>query len=119
MGRGIALDFAAHGYQVCMYARGRARLDEALQNIQNELAVLERLGELNTEQAAATLPRIRTGTVIEEMALDADLVVEAVFEDLAVKQQIFRVLDSTCAPRTILASTTSSLLPSALASATR
>ena len=78
MGRGIALDFAAHGYQVCMYARGRARLDEALQNIQNELAMLERLGQLNTEQAAATLPRIRTGTVIQEMAQDADLVIEAV-----------------------------------------
>ena len=118
MGHGIAQDFAVHGYQVHLYARSQARLDQALQNVQSGLALLQRLGRLSPEQAAATLPRIRTGTTLEVLAADADLVVEAVSEDLALKQQLFRTLDGACPQRTILTSTTSALLPSALARAT-
>jgi 3-hydroxybutyryl-CoA dehydrogenase len=118
MGHGIALNFAAHGYQVHLYGRSQQRLDQALQGVQGDLAMLEQLGQLSAEQASATLPRIRTGTSLEELTAEADLVIEAVSEDLTVKQQLFRTLDAVCPPRTILASTTSTLLPSALAAAT-
>jgi cation diffusion facilitator CzcD-associated flavoprotein CzcO len=119
MGHGIAQDFAAHGYDVRLFARRQARLDEALRNIENGLAILERLGHLTAQQASETVSRIRTNTHLEDTAPEADFVVEAIAEDLAAKQQIFRTLDSLCPPQTILASTTSSLLPSSLASATQ
>jgi 3-hydroxybutyryl-CoA dehydrogenase len=118
MGHGIAQDFAAHGYEVQLYARSQARLDEALANVRSGLAMQQRLGQLTKEQAAATLPRIRPSTDIAQAAAEADFVVEAVYEDLSVKQQIFHTLDGVCPPRAILASTTSSLLPSLLAGAT-
>jgi 3-hydroxybutyryl-CoA dehydrogenase len=119
MGHGIAQDFAAHGYEVHLYARSQDRLDHALRNIQSGLELAQRLGKLSSEQAASTLPRIRTGTVLEDLVADADLVVEAVSENLVLKQQFFGRLDCACPRHTILASTTSTLLPSALASATR
>src|SRR5215471_7440591 len=119
MGHGIAQDFAANGYDVRLYARSQGRLDQALANIQSGLALAQRLGQLSPEQATATLPRIRTGTVLEELVADADLVVEAVSENLSLKQGFFRSLDAVCPQQTILASTTSTLLPSALASGTQ
>src|SRR5262249_55601309 len=76
------------------------------------------LGQVTAEQSAACLSRIRAGTQLEEVAADADLVVEAVTEDLSLKQQLFRTLDELCPPQVILASTTSTILPSILASAT-
>jgi 3-hydroxybutyryl-CoA dehydrogenase len=119
MGHGIAQDFAAHGYDVHLYARSQARLDEALRNIESGLDRVQRLGQLTAEQAAATRARIRTGTSLETLVGDAGLVIEAVSEDLTVKQQIFASLDRACPSHAILASTTSALLPSALGRATQ
>jgi 3-hydroxybutyryl-CoA dehydrogenase len=119
MGHGIAQDFAAGGYAVQLYDRAQQGLDQALENIRNSLTLLQRVGQLTPEQANATLSRIRTGTQLDDLAASADLVVEAVAEDLALKQQIFRALDRASPPHAILASTTSALLPSALAAATR
>jgi 3-hydroxybutyryl-CoA dehydrogenase len=118
MGPGIAQDFAMRGFQVYLYGRSQERLQQALEKIRTGLALLERHGQLNTRQIDEALVRIRTSTELEDVAADADLVVEAVFENLALKQELFRNLDRLCAPRTILASTTSSLLPSQLATAT-
>jgi 3-hydroxybutyryl-CoA dehydrogenase len=119
IGHGIAQDFARHGYEVRLYARSQERLDQALQGIRSGLALLERMGQLTSKQAAASLQRIRTGTVLEDVAAEADLVIEALSEELELKQQFFRALDRACQPRAILASTTSTLLPSRLASATQ
>ena len=68
---------------------------------------------------AQELDRIKTTTSIEEAGAGADLVVESIIEDLEVKQQLFNDLDRICPPHTILASNTSSLLPSDLGAATR
>jgi 3-hydroxybutyryl-CoA dehydrogenase len=78
----------------------------------------QRLGHLTREQVEATFPRIRPSTDLAESAAEAELVVEAVYENLELKQQIFHTLDGVCPRRTIFASTTSSLLPSKLAGAT-
>jgi 3-hydroxybutyryl-CoA dehydrogenase len=87
--------------------------------LHRRLGLAQRLGHVSPEQAASALPRIGGGTVLQDSVADADLVVEAVAENLPLKQQIFRTLDAVCPRHTILASTTSTLLRSALASATR
>lgn len=119
IGHSVALDFAVHGYETRLYARSQDRLDQALQNIQTGLELLEGLGRLNHDQVAVVPTRIQTGTRLEDVFADTDLVIEAISEDLSLKQQIFGRLDAACPPRTILASTTSALLPSALARATQ
>jgi 3-hydroxybutyryl-CoA dehydrogenase len=119
MGHGIAQEFATKGYQVHLLGRSDERLQFAPRNIESNLSVLATLGQLTSDGAASALQHIRTGTVLPNMAGEADVVVEAVAEDLAVKMQVLTALDGACPPRTILASTTSSLLPSALAAATR
>jgi 3-hydroxybutyryl-CoA dehydrogenase len=119
MGRGIALDFAARGYDVHLYGRAQTRLQEALQAIERELPLMEESGVATRAQVDAALSHIRTGTDLEAMASDVDLVVEALAEDLPLKQEFFKRLDRLCPRRTILASTTSTLLPSALAASTQ
>ena len=60
-----------------------------------------------------------TTTSLEEASRDSDVVLEAVYEDLDLKQQIFRDLDAFCPDRTILASSTSTIIPSRFAEVTR
>ena len=73
---------------------------------------LVRVGKTSAEQAAAALVRIQGYAALGEAVEAADVVVESVYEDLALKQQIFRDLDDLCPERTILASNTSSFMPS-------
>ena len=70
------------------------------------------------QQAEQALSRIRTSPQLVEVVEGADLVVEAVFEDLDLKRRIFADLDRLCPPHAILASNTSTFLPSWLAEAT-
>ena len=119
MGRGIAQEFAVAGYEVTLNSRTRQSLERSLTHIEVNLNRMVEVGSLSNEQAQSALPRIRTGTVLKGMVESADVVIESVSEDLILKQQVFRELDQYCPERTILATTTSSLLPSQLASATR
>ena len=119
MGHGIALDFAARGCDVRMYGRSPARLEQALQAIEHELPLLRDSGQVSGAQLDAALSHVATGSDLGEIVSGVDLVVEALAEDLALKQDFFRRLDCLCPPRTILASTTSTLPPSALAINTR
>ena len=118
MGHGIAQEFALAGYDVYLQDVNGGRLREAEGNIRTNLAKLAELGAITEAQAEAALGRVRTGTVLAEAGRDADVIIEAVFEDLTLKQEIFRELDGLCPERTILASNTSTLLPGKLASAT-
>lgn len=115
MGHGIALEFALAGYDVCLHSRTRESLDKAMAEIRLSLDKLVAFDLVTPEDSAAAPDRIRATTVFEEAAEEADLVIESVFEELTVKQQIFARLDRTCPQHTILASNTSSLMPSALA----
>ena len=119
MGHGIAMEFALAGYQVRLHSRTEASLDRALRSIRDSLDLLVSLGAV-TRRAAGSVPaRIRTSADLEESVSDADVVIESVYEDLALKQRVFRQIDQICPDRTILASNTSSLMPGKLASATR
>ena len=118
MGHGIGQEFALAGYAVVFHDLTEEKLQQATQRIQRHLRELTDWGIVPAGEVPSTMDRIQTTTVLEEAAADADLVVEAVFEDLTLKQRIFRELDSICPECTILASNTSSLMPSMLASAT-
>ncbi len=119
MGHGIAQEFALAGYEVWMQEPTEPRLRQALQSIGANLAMLAEVGLVGEERIAPTLGRLHATTRLEEAGPGADLVIEAVFEDLALKQDVFHRLDSLCPEHTILASNSSSLMPSLLAPVTR
>ena len=115
MGHGIAQEFALAGYQVQLHSRKRESLDKALENIYSNVERLALLGVLEPGAGEGLADRIQTTTRLEEAAEKADLVIESVYEDLQLKQKIFKELNALCPPQAILASNTSSLMPSAFA----
>lgn len=112
MGHGIAQEFATAGYAVALHDVARETLDRADTQIAQNLNVLAENAILEKADIAPTLQRIRTDTALEAVASTADFVVEAVTENLALKQQLFGELDAICPPHTILASNTTALMPS-------
>jgi 3-hydroxybutyryl-CoA dehydrogenase len=118
MGHGIGQEFALGGYDVTLCDLAEAELGHAVQSIECNLEELVHWGIVPAELAATALDKIHTTTMLEEAAKEADLVVEAVFEDLELKRKVFQELDGICPQRTILASNTSTFVPSLLASAT-
>lgn len=112
MGHGIAQEFASAGYNVRMHDVNDERLENARAQIESNLSVLAENAVIQKESIAPTLQRIQTHSELPTVAENADVVVEAVTEDLALKQQIFEKLDSSCPPHTILASNTTALMPS-------
>jgi len=119
MGHGIAQEFALAGFDVRLYDTDSEKLRKAEESIQDNLAMLAGLGLVTTTQAGSWRRHMTLCTELGDAAREADVVIEAIFEDLRLKQETFRQLDRACPVRTILASNTSSLLPGLLASATR
>ena len=119
MGHGIALQFAAAGFEVALQDTDGEQLEKALDDIRSALDTLRQQGIVDEGAAASAPGRIRTTTSLPEAAAEAALVVEAVYEDLPLKQQVFADLDRHCQPRAVLASNTSSFMTSQLASSTR
>ena len=108
MATGIVEVFAKAGYAVTFVARGQDKVDGVLSAIAKSQAKMIERGRLTQEEADAINGRIMGAT--ERTALgDVDIVVEAIAEDLAIKQDLFRDLDQICKPGAILATTTSSL----------
>ncbi len=106
MGSGIAMNFANAGMQVYLLEVNDDALGRGLETIAKNYAGGVKRGKMSEEQALATRERI-TGTTDYADLADADLVVEAVFEDLGLKQDIFERLDEVCKPGAILATNTS------------
>jgi 3-hydroxybutyryl-CoA dehydrogenase len=118
MGNGIAQVFAQGGHPVVLRDLDQKALDRAMGQVDKSLGKLAEKGKLTAEERAAALRRIRATTSIDEVA-DAELVIEAVVEDLQVKQQVFGELDRLTRPEAILASNTSSISITKLGAATR
>jgi 3-hydroxybutyryl-CoA dehydrogenase len=118
MGNGIAQVFAQHGHPVVLRDLGQPILDRALGNIEKSLAKLAEKGKLTAEERDAARARITTSTDVAAAA-EADLVIEAVVEDLGVKTSLFSELDRLARPETLLASNTSSISITKLGAATR
>jgi 3-hydroxybutyryl-CoA dehydrogenase len=108
MGSGIAQVAAAAGYDVLLrdvddaaVARGRAAIEESYRKFVAK-------GRMSADDAEAALARI-VGTTQLDAAAKADIVVEAVFEDIDVKHEVFRVLDRVCGDGVVLATNTSAI----------
>ncbi|MER5746972.1 3-hydroxybutyryl-CoA dehydrogenase [Streptomyces sp. NPDC002225] len=117
MASGIAEVFAKAGYDVVLAARGQEKADTAKGRIATSLERSVAKGRLTAEARDAALARITPAGSLDAFA-GVDLAVEAVAEDLAVKQQLFGTLDKVCRPGAVLATTTSSLPVVAIARAT-
>jgi 3-hydroxybutyryl-CoA dehydrogenase len=103
IGHGVAQVFATAGIPVRMIGRSDASLAAARGKIKASLDQFSAHGIVPAAAAAAALARISTGTDLES-AERADLVIEAVTEDLALKHRIFEQLDRICPPPSVLAS---------------
>ncbi|WP_455360394.1 3-hydroxyacyl-CoA dehydrogenase family protein [Streptomyces sp. SYSU K21746] len=117
MASGIAEVFAKAGYGVVLAARSPEKAETAKARIAKSLARSVDKGRLTAEARDETLARITAAGSLDAFA-DVDLAVEAVAEDLDVKQQLFATLDKVCKPGAVLATTTSSLPVVAIARAT-
>ena len=118
MGHGIAIEFALAGYDVRLHSRSEESLERARGMVQDSLGRLRDLGRVSEQQAESAPGLVRMSTDLAEVAGDADLVIESIYEDIGAKTELFGRLDELCPERTILASNTSSFLPSRLAAAT-
>ncbi len=112
MGHGIAQEFASAGYHVRLQDVTEAQLQTARTQIEKNLTVLAENDIIEWERIPATLVRIQTDTALEAVAENADFVVEAVTENLPLKQEVFAELDAICPPHAILASNTTAIMPS-------
>ncbi|MDT0462997.1 3-hydroxyacyl-CoA dehydrogenase family protein [Streptomyces gibsoniae] len=117
MASGIAEVFAKAGHEVVIAARTEEKAQTAKARIGKSLARSVDKGRMTAEAAAQTLDRIRPTGSYDDFA-DVDLALEAVAEDLEIKQQLFATFDKVCKPGAILATTTSSLPVVACARAT-
>ncbi len=109
MGNGIAHVFAQNGFKVSLIDISQPALDKAIATIAKNFDRQIAKGALTETDKANALNNIKTFTVLKDAVVGADLVVEAATEKEDVKLNIFRELDSICAPETILASNTSSI----------
>ncbi|GGV05744.1 oxidoreductase [Streptomyces litmocidini] len=117
MASGIAEVFAKAGYAVVLAARSPEKADAAKARIAKSLARSVDKGRMTAEARDTTLALITPAGTLDAFA-EVDLAVEAVAEDLAVKQELFGRLDKICKPGAVLATTTSSLPVIACARAT-
>jgi 3-hydroxybutyryl-CoA dehydrogenase len=118
MGRGIAHAAAIGGYRTILEDIASAALDKAKAEIRANLDKAVELGKLEASAADSAFQRIQFSTSVPEAARDADLVIEAVPEDMQAKIDIFTQLDKATRPETVLASNTSSLSITEIASVT-
>ena len=118
MGAGIVQAFAQKGYQVIVRDIKDEFVERGIAGINKGLSKQVAKGKMTEETKEDILSRI-SGTTDMSLAADCDLVVEAAIENMKIKKEIFAELDSICKPETILASNTSSLSITEVASATK
>lgn len=117
MGAGIAQAFAVKGYEVVLRDIKDEFVQRGLKGINKSLSKMVEKGKMTEEAKNEVLGRLK-GTVELKDAADCDLVVEAAVEIMDIKKQIFKELGEICKPETILASNTSSLSITEIATAT-
>ncbi|MCJ7576782.1 MAG: 3-hydroxyacyl-CoA dehydrogenase family protein [Dehalococcoidia bacterium] len=119
MGSGIAQVSAQAGYETTMVDVKQELLDRGMNMIKSSLGKFVQKEKIKQEDMSKTLTRLHTSIDMRNAAKDADYVIEAVFERAEVKLPIFGQLEEICPKETILASNTSGIPVSLLASATR
>lgn len=118
MGNGIAQSFALHGNQVSLIDVSEDALKNGLETIKKNIDRQLSKGTITEAEKTSALANIKTFTDLEIATQDADLVIEAATEDITVKLNLFKKLDSICKAETIMASNTSSIAITQIADAT-
>jgi enoyl-CoA hydratase/3-hydroxyacyl-CoA dehydrogenase len=119
MGHGIAQVAAMAGFEVTMRDVATEFLERGMKNIQWSIGKFVEKGRITPEEAEKALKRIKTTVSLEEAVKDADFVIEAIPENLSLKQQAFREMDSYAPTHTVLATNTSALPITEIAAATK
>lgn len=119
MGNGIAHTFAQHNYSVSLIDVSADALKKAQATIEKNLARQVEKGTISAEIKTQALANITTHTVIQEGVKNADLVIEAATENIDLKLNIFREIDAFTKPEAILATNTSSISITKIASVTK
>jgi 3-hydroxybutyryl-CoA dehydrogenase len=121
MGNGLAQVCAQAGYDTSVVSRSEESLERGIAKIKRNLSGLVKKGRMQQEEADSILDALRAQatTSLEEGAKGVDFVIEAVYEDLELKKEIFRTLDRICPEHAILASNTSTFPIIALATVTK
>jgi 3-hydroxybutyryl-CoA dehydrogenase len=117
MGAGIIQVLAQSGYEVVLRARRQTSVDAGIATVDKNLERLVVKEKITAEEKAAVMARIKGSTDIAIVA-DADLIIEAATEDMTQKKELFAELDALCKPSTIIATNTSSLSITEIATAT-
>jgi 3-hydroxybutyryl-CoA dehydrogenase len=107
MGHGLAQIFAVHGYAVRLMDIKKELLDKAIENIRSNLTLMAQKGIGKQDDIEPAIGKIKTTVDLKEASAGAQFVVEAVLENLELKQDIFRDLDAICSEDAILATNTS------------
>ena len=117
MGSGIAQAAAEAGFEVIMRDIEESFVERGLGVIKKNLGRAVDKGKKSKEEAEQIVGRIRGTTRLEDLK-DADLVIEAVIENMDLKKELYKELDRICPPETVIASNTSGLSITEMASAT-
>jgi 3-hydroxyacyl-CoA dehydrogenase len=117
MGGGIAMNFASAGIPVTVLEISREALDRGLGVVRRNYEATASKGRISAADVERRMGLIRPTTSYDDIA-DADLVIEAVFESMDIKKEVFRKLDAVCKPGAILATNTSTLDVDEIASVT-
>jgi len=107
MGRGCAQVFAAAGYPVVLQSRTEGTLAKAMQSIRHDLGFLAERGVGDRDEIESVVARVHPTQQLEEALDGADFVLECVYEDLGLKQDLFKTMDAMVKPDTVLATNTS------------
>ena len=118
MGRGIAHAASLGGFRVTLQDVGSGVLESALEEIQKEMRKAVERDRLDEGEMHEGLERIAITESLEEAVEEADLVIEAVPEEMELKLEIFGRLDELCPERAVLATNTSTMSPTEIAAAT-
>jgi 3-hydroxybutyryl-CoA dehydrogenase len=118
MGSGIAQVCAASGFTTVVCEVSQGLVDKGLKGIDKNLARLAEKGTITAAVQGEIRGRLKGTTSVDDLK-DADLIVEAIIENLPAKHELFRTLDAICPPNTIFASNTSSLTITEIAAATK
>ncbi|WP_137391167.1 3-hydroxyacyl-CoA dehydrogenase NAD-binding domain-containing protein [Rhodoligotrophos defluvii] len=118
MGRGISIAALDAGFQVKLVDANATALERAAEAIERHYRTMVERGRLGETEARVRGARLSPTADLDAAAQAADLVIEAVFEDMTVKQEVLRKLDELARPETILATNTSTLNVDTLADAT-
>ena len=118
MGTGIAINFLNAGIPVQLLEVGKEALDKGVARIRDNYAGQVKKGRMKPEEAEAKASLLRPTLAYDDLA-QADIVIEAVFEDMGVKEKVFATLDKVMKPGAILATNTSTLDVDKIAAVTR